>query len=241
MRRDVQAAPAQVITDFLGHLQREGALRVDRVLLRPEVFLQRPVMLDDARQQGQQARLEIGKQGAQLRRRHARLVFEHQRVEWVLLVAHGIGLLFGEIEHLLEIGREAGEVVVLFGLVPDLLGHRRQGGPAAEQIGGDAAHDLVVLPGLLHRPHAVRVRVLAGDLGFSRVEQPRRGVAREMLAREAGERGKLVTACLRSSGRHLRARIPFEDVEHIQDIVQAGDVVLEVIISGHSALLAGSG
>ena len=153
-------------------------------------------------QQREQAASERLEERLQPAGGHPRLVAQQQGIVGMLGIADGVGHAALEIEHLLQVRREAGEIVGGLGLGPRLLGDGLQLGDGGHQVGGDAAGDVVRLACLIHGPHAIRIRCFAGDLGLGGGDQAARLIGREALLRDARHRGELVA---RASSRRRAA------------------------------------
>ena len=151
----------------------------------------------------------------------------------MLGVADGVGHAALEIEHLLQIRREARKVVGGLRLGPRLLGDRLQLGDGGHQVGGDAARDVVRLARLSYGPHAIRIRRFAGDLGLGGGDQATRLIGCEAILRDARHRGKLIAARRRGGRGHLRPAVPRQQVDDAAEVVDFGEVVLEVGVGGH--------
>ena len=143
----------------------------------------------------------------------------------MLLVADGVGQPAVELDHLRQVRARSGAKslaarascqacwATVFSSAMSLISSV-----------GTRRRMLVRLAGLSDGPDAVGVRPFRGDLGLGGIQQAAGRVADEALLGQARDGGELLPARRRAAGRHLRARIPGQQVDHTAQVVDLGDV-----------------
>ena len=184
-----------------GELARERVLRRGREVAEERRGVELGVRRHDRLEQRDGAVAQALEHGAQLGGLHPRLEVVEQRVVGVLeLEALHVAAL--ELDDALEVGEEGGEVGVLAGRLPRVLGERRLARDRGAELGRNPASLLPVAAGHAHEAGLERV-----VFGVAEARRPRRrsgGRARRTPGCGAGARSGSRSA-RRASGRRVAA------------------------------------
>ena len=217
----------------LQHLERERALLLDR-----EVAVERRVVdaigvLRDLRDQRHQLALELVEDRAHLVAGQplVEVVEEDVVLRFVAHPLEAIDVAVGQLEVLLQVRQEGGEVRLLARVDPGRKRHRADPGHLGPELRRDALRLLVVAARDPDQAAVVRVEARLFLVVAHLVEQAPDLVVDEELVREAVERPELLGSHLSALRRHLRVLIPAQDrARHVQ-VVDRGQAGLQLFKS----------
>ena len=164
MRGNVLASAHQVIAEPFDDIERIRKLQVRVESAIQDAVIDRLAMAGDVRDQRHDRLLELSEYGRELGGSHTGLAAVDEGVIRLVLVAECVGYAAVELDVLLEIGREQGEVLVVPGLLPHGPGHRTRARDLGDQVGGKLASLVVVAPGDAHDAGLVGLESKSRDL-----------------------------------------------------------------------------
>ena len=173
--------------------------------------------------------MRSSKTGAHLGRLHPRLEVVEEHVVRLVVALEALDVAALQLDGALEVGEEECEVVVLACLRPDVV---RLGGGAGHlggELGGDAAHLVVVAA---RRPDqrrlvgvVVELLLVPGEI----LEQRADLVGDELLVRDPVERRQLLPADRAAARRHHHGLVPEQHLQGPAQVVDLGQACLQLV------------
>src|SRR5262249_6198373 len=137
VHRRVEPARGEIKPERRRRGLAEHDLSIDREVAMQDVLVRLRRTADDLVEQWHQLTPDIRADTAHLAAGRPRFIFVEQGVVRALAVADRFRLLTLQIDDLLQPRRERGEVVLLAGLLPDVLGPRRHACQLFDEAGRD--------------------------------------------------------------------------------------------------------
>ncbi len=143
-----------------------------------------------------------------IRSLHARLEIIQQGIVGMVETREKARILLPQGDNFLQVRLENGEIRILAGLQPDLLGQRGHLGKFNDIAGGNPYGFIVVTRSHFKQPGIIRIGVEAGCIGFEFFQQFPQFRGSTALVRQTTEQGQLIAASFRPTRRHIGLLVP---------------------------------